>query len=63
MDPEAGELVDSDFEAERLSNLQEEENDANDDIDSQASADLEYANEEKDSFVSKKRMNRFVFIP
>jgi hypothetical protein len=57
MDPESGEMVDSDSEAEGLSNLEEEDNDANEDADSQASADLEY-NDEKE-VVDKRRMNRF----
>ena len=55
-DPEqAGNMGDSDYEADGLSNLEEENNDENDDVDSQAS-DLEEAvafHQER-----RRRMNR-----
>ena len=66
-DAEVGDLVDSDFEAERLSNLEEEDNDneeINEDADSQqSSADLDFVREEKESssfnIDRKRRMNRY----
>lgn len=65
-DPEVGDLVDSDFEAERLSNLEEEDNDneeANEEGDSQSSVDLEFGREEKEAAAfngeRQRRMNRF----
>ena len=67
VDAEVGDLVDSDFEAERLSNLEEEDNDneeINEDADSQqSSADLDFVREEKESssfnIDRKRRMNRY----
>lgn len=57
-DAEGGDLIESDFEAERLSNLEEEDNDneeANDDVESQSSADLEYSREKE---IGKRRTNK-----
>ncbi|XP_032788806.1 uncharacterized protein LOC116926122 isoform X1 [Daphnia magna] len=56
-DAEGGDLIESDFEAERLSNLEEEDNDneeANDDVESQSSAELEYSREKE---IGKRRTN------
>lgn len=63
-DPEVGDLIESDFEAERLSNLEEEDNDneeVNDDVESQSSAELEYPREKESSAFNgdrKRRTNR-----
>lgn len=60
-DAEVGDLVDSDFEAERLSNLEEEDNDieeANEDADSQSSAEMEAA--AVFNIDRKRKMNRFL---
>ena len=63
-DAEVGDIVESDFEAERLSNLEEEENDneeVNDDVESQSSAELEYPRDKETSAFNldrKRRANR-----
>lgn len=62
-DPEVGDMVDSDFEAERLSNLEEEDQDleeANEDGDSQSSGEMEAA--AVFNIDRKRKMNRFAFI-
>lgn len=59
MDPEVGELIDSDSGSEGLSNL-EEENNGNEDIDSQASVDLEEAVAYNSR--AKGRMKRFALF-
>ena len=65
-DAEVGDIVESDFEGERLSNLEEEENDneeANDDVESQSSMELEYPSRDKETSAfnveRKRRMNRY----
>lgn len=61
MDHEFGGTMDSDSENGALSNLEEEDHDANDDVDSQASVDLEYVNEDKKGrSESKRKLTRFV---
>lgn len=64
-DPEAGEEVESDFEAERLSNLAEEQDDddggdAIEAPDSQhsASPEVEYVREKESAFDRKAKMSR-----
>lgn len=64
-DAEAGEL-ESDFEAERLSNLAEEDDDepdANDDAESQqhTSPEVEYVREKESVYDRKSKMNRSHF--
>lgn len=70
-DAEVRDMVESDFEAERLSNLQEEDDDDDndneahpDDVESASSAELEYNNSrDKESSAfnldRKRRMNRY----
>ncbi len=66
-DAEVGDLVESDFEAERLSNLEEEDNDneeVNEDVESQSSAELEYPRDKETSAFNldrKRRANRYLF--
>ena len=66
-DPEVGiDLVDSDFEAERLSNLEEEDNDleVNDqDADSQqSSVEIEFGGREDKELKRRINSSRFVFF-
>ncbi len=60
--------IESDFEAERLSNLEEEDNDneeGNDDVESQSSPELEYTREKATTAFSgdrKRRGNRYITL-
>lgn len=61
--------IESDFEAERLSNLEEEDNDneeVNDDVESQSSPELEYSREKATTAFNadrKRRGNRYQCSP
>lgn len=65
-DAEVGDIVESDFEGERLSNLEEEDNDneePNEDVESQSSAESEYPRDKEAAAFNvdrKRRMNRYI---